>query len=78
VGGVSENLMYTIDGSQPIYYYKSSETRRWKVKIHDLMILNEDNSTYSRIDDTGLGVHVSEASVDSFYRSVLIPTAIFP
>jgi len=70
--------MYTIDGTQPIYYYKSTETRRWKVKTHDLMVLKEDNQTYARIDDSGAGVHYTEASVDSFYRSILVPTAIFP
>jgi hypothetical protein len=48
------------------------------VKIHDMMILKADNQTFSRIDDTGAGVHYTEASVDSFYRSILIPTAIFP
>lgn len=45
IGGVSENIMYTIDDKQPIYYYKSTETRRWKVKVHDLLITNADNQT---------------------------------
>ena len=78
IGGVSSNLMYNISDTQPVYYYKSSQTRRWYLKIHDLMIAKDDNTTYARLDDTGLGVHVSEATVDSFYRSILIPTAIFP
>jgi hypothetical protein len=70
--------MYTVDKEQPVYYYKSTETRRWKVKIHDLMVQNEDKSTYTRVDEGGAAVHYSEAAVDSFYRSILIPTAIFP
>lgn len=78
IGGTSEQLMYNVDGAKPVYAYQSTETRRWKVKIHELMIKNEDNTTYSMIDDSGANVHYTEASIDSFYRSILVPTAIFP
>lgn len=78
VGGYTLDQMYTIDGKQPVYYYKSTESRRWKAKINDLLMLNADNKTFSRHDTNGAGVHYAEASIDSFYRSILIPQQIFP
>lgn len=38
----------------------------------------DDNDDYTRIDDTETGVHYTEGFVDSFYRTILLPTSIFP
>lgn len=71
-------MMYEVDKSYPVWWYKNQDSKRWKIKVNDLMIKNEGADSYMRVDDQNTGVHTADAFVDSFYRSVLIPTSVFP
>jgi hypothetical protein len=72
--------MYTTgNGEFPINYYPSIDSKRWKIKVHDMLTTQASgDGTYSRIDPDSSGVHYANATVDSFYRPILIPTTLFP
>lgn len=79
-------MLYEESGNKPIYWYSNADTKKWKLKVHDLLIKDgpvtkEDGTlaptTYSNVDPDTTGFHYAEAAVDTFYRAVLIPDAIF-
>ena len=63
-----------------INYYQSSSNKRWKVRVHDMMIRDEgaDAKTYKSLNPDNDGTHYADAMVDTFYRAMLIPSILWP
>lgn len=77
-GGKSEFMMTTINGTQPLNFYRSTDSTRWKVRIFDLLIRDPiDKWAFYRMDEKGQGQNFADATVDTFYRAILIPTNQF-
>lgn len=77
-GGKSEFMMTTINGTQPLNFYRSTDNTRWKVRIFDLLIRDPiDKWAFYRMDEKGQGQNFADATVDTFYRAILIPTNQF-
>lgn len=75
IGGNNEAFMYQIDGKYPVCYYKTESSTRWKIKVQDLMNTKPDG-TFESLEDKKDGNKM--ATVDSFYRAVLVPATTFP
>jgi hypothetical protein len=53
-GGKSEFMMTTINGTQPLNFYRSTDNTRWKVRIFDLLIRDPvDKWAFYRMDEKG-------------------------
>jgi len=76
-GGKTDFMMITVNRTQPIIWYNSTSLTNWKLKVMNTHIRDSENkwkfhSIYE--DDSNYGM----ATVDSFFRAVLIPKGIFP
>ena len=76
-GGKTDSMMMTVNKTQPIIWYNSTSDSAWKLKVINTYIRDSSDqwkfhSVYS--DDSNFGF----ATVDSFFRAVLIPKGVFP
>lgn len=71
-------MMYKDNTTQaPVYYYPTTDPKRWMIKVFDLLLQNSDGSTFTSLDPESEGVHYANARVDTFYKAILIPTDLF-
>lgn len=76
-GGKTDFMMITVNRTQPIIWYNSTSLTNWKLKVMNTHIRDSENkwkfhSIYE--DNSNYGM----ATVDTFFRAVLIPKGIFP
>ena len=71
-------MMFSTNGERPVYYYRSTDSARWKVQVYDLLVKDVSGNTFTALDPTSEGVHFATARVDTFYRAMLIPSTLFP
>lgn len=65
-------------GDETIHYYPSNDNKKWKLIVHDFLVQDaKDENTYNKIDPDNNGMHFANATVDTFYRAVLMPSVIF-
>ncbi len=76
-GGKTDSMMMTVNKTQPIIWYNSTSELNWKLKVTNTHVRDSSNKWkfYSVYEDDS---NFAFATVDSFFRAVLIPQGVFP
>jgi hypothetical protein len=76
-GGKTDFMMFTINRTQPIIWYNSTSKTNWKLNVWNTYFRDQTNKWkfHSLFEDNS---NYALATVDTFFRAVLIPQGIFP